>query len=225
MHTIQERFKDLQAPQGKGPLIGLYGGSFDPIHFGHINLAIEMMEQCHLDEVWFIPARLNPHKEKSLPASPEHRLRMCQLTLAAIRGFYVIDDELRRPGVSYTIDTVASIIAAYSHLGAHRPTFKLIVGDDAIESLPRWHRVEDLVHLVPLLVGGRNSLSSHSHLHKLQEGDAVGLAIKSGLVKTRRIDISSTDVRARIGMGKYCGHLVPEKALDYIYANGLYYTV
>lgn len=205
--------------------IGLYGGSFDPIHYGHLNLAVELMEHCKLDEVWFIPAKQNPHKNSEQTISAEHRLRMCELALELIPQFSVHRNELCREGVSYTIDTVLELMATHCKGIEHTPQFYLLLGADAIATFTKWHRVIDLVELIPVLIGDRGDLPNNWESNFAFEDQAIIDAIKSGLVKTRQMEISSTDIRERIAGKKYCGHLVPEKALDYIYANGLYYAV
>ena len=208
-----------EARETKGNKVGLFGGSFDPIHFGHLNLAMELKEKHHLDEVWFCPAHINPHKlDANTPALALHRLKMVELAVAGIPGFRVIDNEISREGPSYTIDTLHALIADEAKTGNGR-TFALLLGADAIPGFFRWHCPLEIVRLVPLFIGSRAGTLNISQL----EGDPEILAaIQKGMTETRLFDVSATAVRYRLSKGLYCGHLVPKEVLDYIYTNHLY---
>ena len=198
--------------------IGLFGGTFDPIHFGHLNLAFELLEKRELDEVWFIPAQVNPLKVSAPPHAMEHRLAMVQLAIQAIPQFHLKDLEKERPPPSYTIDTLKAFIAEE----AHQPTphqFYLLLGEDAIPSFFYWHLPEEIVKLVPLLIGYRAKIESYE-LNKFSY--SIRKAIEEGLTQTRLMDISGTDVRKRLMQRLYCGHLVPASVLDYIREHQLY---
>lgn len=194
--------------------IGLYGGSFDPVHFGHISFAIEMLEKHALDEVWFILAKKNPLKS-DFPANASHRLKMLEIALEPLSYFVVKDDELKRASPSYTIDTVESIVADHSSGNQ----FFFLIGKDALCGFNRWHRVKELISLVPILIGER---SCDALLEKDAYDPEIHEALSKGTTKIRLLDINSTEIRQRISNCLYCGHLVPEKVLDYIYNNGLY---
>jgi nicotinate-nucleotide adenylyltransferase len=186
--------------------VGILGGSFDPVHFGHINLALCLKESCMLDEVLFIPAGVSPFKESAPPVvSSEHRLKMLKLALAPIKEFRVIDWELNRQGPSYTIDTVRTL-AEDSSLELH-----LLIGDDHRDSFHLWKDADELVRLAPLLIGTRGSSSEGKHQQLL--GKKVLIPI---------LDISSTLIRSRLSQKKYCGHLMPASVLDYIGHHHLY---
>jgi nicotinate-nucleotide adenylyltransferase len=198
--------------------IGLFGGTFDPIHFGHLNLAFEIMEKKELDQVWFIPAQINPLKVQAPPTSMEHRLHMVQLAIQEIPQFYLKDLEKARPPPSYTIDTLRAFIAEE----AYQPTtnqFYLLLGEDAVPGFINWHLPEAIVELVPLLIGSRTGIWQY-------ELDNFSLpvraAIQEGLVPTRLMDISGTGIRRRLHQKLYCGHLVPASVLHYIQKNQLY---
>lgn len=216
-----------QEKHARSSSIGIYGGTFDPIHFGHLNLAIELMEKNHLDEVWFLPARRNPHKGERVLAASEHSLRMVEIAISPIPQFSVLKHELLRPDPSYTIDTIEELLAAQRESLQPPVQFHLLLGADALERFPFWHRVLDLVRLVPLLIGERVGSDGGALFPKNLEDSSEGLeiiqAIQRGRQTTRCFDISSTEIRSRIAQGRYCGHLVPEKVLDYIHAHGLYY--
>jgi len=200
--------------------IGLLGGTFDPIHYGHITLAIELMEAHSLDEVWLCPAHQNPHKKDAVITPADHRFKMVQLAVEPIPGFHAIDIEVRRKGPSYTIDTLEVLINEEKKLpSSPRRRFSLMLGDDAVVALPQWHRFQDIVALVPLLVGQRKGLCDTSFLRGYPE---VYKAVLDGLTPTSFMEISATDLRERIRHGRYCGHLVPGKVLDYITEHRIY---
>jgi len=197
--------------------IGLYGGSFDPIHFGHINLAIEMIEQAGLDEVWFCPANVNPHKADLLPISAEDRLAMLLLGLEGIPQCSILHAELLRPSPSYTIDTIRELLASEKE-NPQDLQFYLLLGEDAALGFPRWREAAQIIQLVPLLIAARSSRPKES-----QTSDLVfGKAFDKGRVVTRRMDVSSSEIRQRLTLGKCCHHLLPQKVLDYIRARRLY---
>lgn len=179
--------------------VGIFGGTFDPVHFGHLNLAVSLMETCSLDEVLFFPAGLSPFKESARPtASAEHRLAMLALAVAPVKKFRLIDWEIKANGPSYTIDTVRRLSEDPS-LELH-----LLIGEDHLATLSRWKEADELIRLAPPLVAAR-------------EGKGGGKTVKIPL-----FEISSTDVRQRLTQKKYCGHLVPASVLDYIQKHQLY---
>ncbi len=186
--------------------VGFFGGSFDPIHFGHINLALAMLETHGLKEILFCPAFCSPFKLESPPlASPQDRLAMLKAALKEIPQFKVLSIEIDRGGPSYTIDTLTELQKKGNQL-------RLILSGEAAAHFDRWKEAEALIRLAPPLVGTRRGGSSENLPEKF----------KKGLTPTRVLEISSTEIRERIKQKLYCGHLVPAKALDYIHANQLY---
>lgn len=128
--------------------VGFFGGSFDPIHFGHIFLAIELMEAHKLDEILFCPAFCSPFKTAAPPsASPDHRLAMLQLALD-LPQFKVTPVELKKQGPSYTIDTIRA-------LQTEEVRFRLLLSEEAAAHLNQWKETEELVRLAPPLIGQR----------------------------------------------------------------------
>ena len=201
------------------PQIGLFGGTFNPIHFGHINLALELKEKKKLDEVWFIPSHLSPFKVHEPLASPYHRLKMIELAIEAIPYFKICSDELNRPPPSYTIDTVKALIHAHPQCA-----FSLLCSQDTLIRFPEWKEPLELIRLVPLLIGSRNYAELTKHVPTLEMSDEVSSAIRQGVVVTRQFEISSTAIRDRLKKNLYCNHLLPTKVLDYIYAHQLYFN-
>lgn len=198
--------------------IGLLGGTFDPIHFGHLNLAFELMEKKALNQVWLIPAQINPFKVQVPPISIKHRLQMVQLAIQEIPHFYLKDLEKERPPPSYTIDTLRSFIAEE----AYSPTpnqFYLLLGEDSVPGFFQWHLPEEIVKLVPLLIGSRTGIWQYELTNFSLP---VRESIQEGLTPTRLMDISGTDIRHRLSQKLYCGHLIPAPVLHYIQKNQLY---
>jgi nicotinate-nucleotide adenylyltransferase len=199
--------------------IGFLGGSFDPIHFGHIHLAIQMLEIHKLDQVLFCPAYRSPFKKNGSPkASEQHRLKMAELAVKDIKNFIICDEELKREGVSYTIDTIRHLQKNVEDKNANKK-FYLILGEDALSGLASWKDVEELFQLASPLIGSR--LASTSLMPPLPP--FLEQKCKEGMTKMPLLEISSTEIRERLKKRLYCGHLVPAKVLDYIYENGLYY--
>ncbi len=188
---------------------GLFGGTFDPIHFGHLNLAIELKEKANLSEVWMVPANVSPFRAQELLVAAEKRLKMVELAVQEIPGFRVLDLEVKRSGPSYTIDTIKEILATGEDIA-------LILGEDALAGFDRWKEHEEIARLVPLLVGSRQSSQRATY------STEVEAAIKKGTIHTSLMEISATVLRQRLKKKLYCGHLIPPKVLDYIYENQLY---
>jgi nicotinate-nucleotide adenylyltransferase len=191
--------------------IGFFGGTFDPIHFGHISLAISLMEAHQLDQVWFCPAQISPFKQENHPLSPQQRVEMVRLAIDGIPQFCLIEDEIQRQGPSYTIDTIMQLIATYPD-----KQFFLMLGDDMAAGFANWHQAEELARLVPLLVGQRGESRA------IEGSAAIRSAIERGRTPTPLMAISATEVRQRLKKKLYCGHLVPAKVLDFIHQNRLY---
>lgn len=197
-------------------MTGIYGGTFDPIHFGHLNLAMELYETHQLAEVWFCPVQISPHKLETHPTPAHHRAEMLKLALEGIPNFHLTEIELKRQGPSYTLETLKTLMAQEKN-SSHPRQFCLMMGDDALPGFFTWHQPEEIVKLVPILIGRR----------RLEFPEFIGdptlcVALKKGVTPTKIMDICSTDIRKRLKAGQYCGHLLPAKVVDYIYANQLY---
>lgn len=198
--------------------VGVYGGTFDPIHFGHLNAAIEVMEYHQLDEVWFCPAQVNPHKQNVESSSSSHRLKMLELALAELPQFGIIPNELQREGVSYTIDTLRELVEEEKK-ESHPSKFFLILGEDSIANFFHWKDPKEIIKIAPPLIARR--LGNEKPL-ELKGDPEICQALSRGLTPTHIMDISATQIRERIRKGLYIGHLVPAKVVDYIYQNQLY---
>ena len=190
--------------------IGLFGGTFDPIHFGHIHLALSLQEQKGLNEVWFSPNQYSPLKEKeACRASSLHRLHMVKLGLEELKdSFRVLEYEALQQGPSYTIDLLRFV---RKHLCQPGDLVYLLLGEDAALTFAKWHKAEEIVQLATLLVGTRTCQGQASH--GMFPWESVSIP---------SLQISSSDIRKRLKLQQYCGHLVPKSVLDYINTNKLY---
>lgn len=202
---------------GKKRKIGVFGGGFDPIHFGHIYLAIQMQEIHNLDEILFIPAYCSPHKLSKPPmASGKHRLKMTALAIQGIPGFSVCDYEIKKASPSYTIDTLHMLKKSRKW---GKCQLHLILAEDVLPAFSRWKEPEEILQLAPPLIGGRPGFNT-------QKGKKISKkflqVFEKGFTNTKIMEISSTDVRERLKKGEYCGHLVNDKVLDYIFKYKLY---
>jgi nicotinate-nucleotide adenylyltransferase len=190
--------------------IGLYGGTFDPIHLGHLRAAETAREASRLDLVAFLPAAVPPHREA--PVSPaEDRLAMARLATAAHPRFEAWDAELRRPGPSYTVETVSTLVSA-------RPSdsFVLVVGADTWPEMASWREPERLLSLVEVAVVDRPGHSG-GELRPPFPG-ARGVRRAEG----PSLPISATAIRERVARGLSVRFLVPDAVADYIEARRLY---
>lgn len=199
--------------------VGLFGGTFDPIHFGHINLALAILEAHQLDRVIFCPVAVSPFKDGTPPkASKEHRKEMLQLAIKPIAMFSLLNVELNRKGVSYTIDTIKDVLSD-AEVQKKEVDLFLMLGEDALHHFHRWKNVEEIVLLAPPLTGSRvtESLSSFDML-----SPGVQDALRKGTTRIPVMEISSTTIRNRLAKRLYCGHFVPATVLEYVYNNKLY---
>lgn len=193
--------------------IGLCGGSFDPVHFGHLRTALEVGGLLQLDSVRFVPSRLPPHREAPL-ASGNLRVQMLEAAIAGVDNFSVDQRELRREGASYTIDTLLSL-----HEEMPDRSFVLILGMDAFLGLPGWHRAEELFDYTHFVVAHRPGwepprTGALGDWLDARQVDAPGeLSAGAGRIyvcPVTLLDISSTDIRAGVAGGGDPRYLVPE---------------
>lgn len=184
-----------------GMRTALFGGSFDPIHHGHLILAREALEQVGLDRVVFIPAAISPFKLETAPVEPEIRLEMVRAAIAGEPGFECDDSEIHRTGPSYTVDTVEA-------WRARAPGDELFyfIGQDNVEDLPKWRRYGELRSMVQFVVFERNHSAPPHPYPRIQ----------------RRLDFSATEVRKRVAERQSIRYLVPEAVRAIIEARHLY---
>ncbi|MBI2191000.1 MAG: nicotinate-nucleotide adenylyltransferase [Planctomycetes bacterium] len=198
--------------------IGLLGGSFNPVHLGHLILAEQVRDALGLDRVLFIPVRHPPHKSGEALAPAEHRSAMVQVAVRLNPRFEMSDLELRREGTSYTIDTVRDIRRKMPN-----DTLFFIVGSDSVPELPAWKDMDQLVRLCRFAVGARPGASSSAFeaLRGRLPDDTIS-SLRANFVPIPLIEISASEIRARVRTGRSIRHLVPEGVHDYIRTHGLY---
>lgn len=206
--------------------IGLFGGTFDPIHFGHLRTAFELLQALKLAQVRFLPTGDPPHREAPLAAAPL-RLEMVRAAVVGQSGFSVDDREIRREGVSYTVDTLTEL----RQENAQR-SLCLLLGMDAFLGMPTWHRWREIFELCHVVVAHRpgwkapttgplgevmvdRGTGSVRELH----GSAAGRIYVHGVTQ---LEIASTDLRALIMSGRDLRYLVPDAVRDLIQRSGCY---
>jgi nicotinate-nucleotide adenylyltransferase len=189
---------------------GLMGGTFDPVHYGHLLAAEAAREAAQLNEVWFIPTYMPPHKGHP-QADAEARLAMLEAALAGIPEFRAVDIELQRQGISYTIDTVKALMEQYPDR-----SFYWIAGSDMVKNLPRWREPEELARRVTFIGLERPE-------EPLSEED-IPAFIRSRLIRAAMpmIGLSSTDIRRRCKEGRSIRFMTPDSVVEWIQRNGLY---
>lgn len=214
-----------------GP-IGIFGGTFDPIHHGHLRLAEEIAEKAKLGEVRFVPSGTPPHRTKP-GADAQHRVAMAKLAIAANPRFVVDDRETKRAGPGFTFDTLTEL---RQELGPSR-AIALLMGADAFLELATWHRWRALLDLAHVVVAYRPGFAidtwqarmpeplAHEYAARhMQQPLAVHLAPAGGIapVSMTGLDISATFVRTALKAGSSVRYLLPDAVLDYIRSHDLY---
>jgi len=198
--------------------IGIIGGSFDPLHIGHLVIAQDAAEHLGLSKVVFIPAAIPPHKQHVRRADVEHRLNMLKLALESDTRFSVSDIEIRRGGLSYSVDTIKALGAIHNDADLF-----LIVGSDTLVELHTWHRVEELLkmcNVATILRPGIDSLDAIDQ--KIQMSGKHKAKLMGHIIAAHRVGISSTEIRLRVAEGRGIRYLVPPEVETYIYEHGLY---
>lgn len=200
--------------------LGILGGSFDPVHYGHLILAEQCREACRLDRVWFVPAAQPPHKQKQRLATPQQRLEMLQLAIAGHDAFEISRYEVDRGGVNYTFETLAAI-------QAQQPEAELffLMGGDSLADLPQWREPARICEQAVLVVAQRTG-SPPPAWSQLQ-----GFASPARLerfaeykVEMPQVEISSSDIRGRVAAGRSIRYLTPRSVEMYIRTQNLYST-
>jgi len=199
--------------------IGLFGGSFNPIHNGHLIAARSVAELLSLSRLVLIPSANPPHKSGNYLAGTDHRMAMARLAVADEPRFEVSDLEVRRTGPSYTILTVE----AYRQSLGPEVTIHWIIGADTLPELHTWYHVSELVELCRIVTAARpgfespdlSSLTASLSPARIQQ-------LRDRILPTPGIDISATDIRHRVRQGRSIRYLVPDAVRDYMAKHGLY---
>lgn len=196
--------------------IGVFGGTFDPIHNGHLHVAEQCRELLKMHRVLFVPARLPPHKRTRPLTAPYHRMAMLRLAIASNPGFEASSIELDRPGPSYSVDTLRQ-------LRQHQPNgteMYFIMGADSLNELPTWHDPAGLLAVCKLVVVNRPGAPAvdSTRLASLYPGAEKRVTT----IEVPGLSIASSDLRERLRVVKTVRYQVPDQVIDYIEANELY---
>ena len=199
--------------------IGLYGGSFDPIHFGHLISARSLAERLALDRVVLVPSPRPPHKLASEMTDARHRLAMARLAIEGDPLFEVSDVELHRAGPSYTFDTVTQFRRDHGEVDE----LCWFIGADSLPELPTWYRIGELVQVVRIVTAARPGWTRpNPTILAAAVGEEAAARLLQDCIETPRIDISATEIRARVRSHRSIQYLLAEKVRSYIASNYLY---
>ncbi len=197
--------------------VGVLGGTFDPVHIGHLLLAEQARSQIPLDKVLFVPAGQPWRKGSRFVSAAGHRVAMVELALRGVAEFEVALVEVERPGPSYTVDTVVDVQAAWP--GAE---LFLVLGVDALLDLPVWREPERIVALAKLAVAGRPGFAVPSGGEL--EGQVAGIGDRIVWLDMPPVGVSASDIRRRVRAGQSIRFLVPPAVEEYIWRHRLYLT-
>jgi nicotinate-nucleotide adenylyltransferase len=200
--------------------LGIFGGSFDPVHLGHLKLADCCRTQAELDQIWFVPAAQQPLKPQGPQASDAQRLEMLQLACQEEAALVISEIEIRRGGVSYSVDTLRTI-----HRLHPKAELFFLMGADALVDLPSWHKPAEFCRLAtPLVVSREGSAAPNlKALEELLAPERIA-QMRANQVAMPPVPISSSQIRELILAGGEWRHLVPPQVADYIDQQGLYQT-
>lgn len=194
---------------------GIFGGSFNPIHYGHLMICEYIKEEMGLDKVIFIPTGNPPHKELELSA--KDRYEMVRLAISPNPDFEISDIETTRVKKSYTVDTIRELKKIYKEEKLY-----FLIGLDSLFQLKTWMKIGDLSKEIEFVVALRPGYLDKEEINKEIDFLRENFGTKINLIKTPLYEISSTDLRDRIHEGKSLRYLIPKKVLDYIEESGFY---
>ena len=197
--------------------IGIFGGTFDPIHIGHLILADRSREQFALDSILIVPAAMPPHKPGKVISPSEARFEMVNAAVQGSNGLAACDIEIHRSGTSYTVDTMRELHQRYPDT-----EFYLLIGGDNLKDFGKWREPVEIARLAKLCVAGRpgqlldyNALAPPLSQEQVQE-------IQKGTIHMPLLDISSREIRSRVKAGLSINYIVPQAVQDVIRRKGLY---
>lgn len=187
--------------------VGIFGGTFDPIHFGHLITAQILLEKRKLDKIIFVPAYIAPHKIKYDYSNPNHRYNMTNLAISTDPNFEISDFEINRDSISYTYNTLLEFSKIYDEM-------ELIIGFDNLVTFDAWHKPDEVLELADLVVMKRTYDKEIKSTHKYFENAIY--------VETPTIEISGTEIRDRLSKKLPVDYYIPVTVLNYIKENNLY---
>ena len=198
--------------------IAILGGTFNPIHNGHLKLAENVRRQFALDEFWFLPSPNPPHKQGRVVTDYSHRFAMTRIAAARYQGFVCSDFESKRTGKSYTSDTLTELTELYPDT-----EFFFVMGADSFYEFHTWHEPEVISKLASLIVAGRDYEKDHLSLSQQAEYLKEKYGTRALFVRAGEVDISSEQLRTWLAAGKKSvGRYLPPEVLEYIRAHHLY---
>ncbi len=187
--------------------VGIIGGTFDPVHFGHLITAQSVKEIRNLEKIIFIPCNISPHKKENHAENSRHRYEMIRSALQEVKGFEVSDFEINKGGISYTVDTLKKFRKEFSEI-------ELIIGFDNLLKFDSWKDPDEVLKLAKLVVMKRKIDRVPKEKNKYYD--------KAIIVNTPLIEINATEIRQRVKDGLPIDFLVPETVKEYIYNFKLY---
>lgn len=198
-------------------IVSVFGGSFDPVHLGHENAVRSLLEAIpEIDRMIIMPARVNPFKTGKAPgASPEQRLEMCRIAFGETPKCEISDYEISRQEPSYTVHTLEHLHGKYPH-----SRFILALGSDSLESLPKWHRFEDIIRLADIAAVSRSDADSARILGYAENVENAGGRVK--IIRTEPFEISSTEIRKKILKSEDISCYMNKNVVKYIVNEKIY---
>ena len=217
--------------------LAVLGGTFSPLHIGHSMLAETVVKELHYDKVLFVPSFIPPHKQMNGTVLPCQRFEMVDAFCKSVSGggdtvFSADDSELRREGVSYTYDTVLSVIEKYGSMLTGKPA--LVMGQESAEQFYKWHRADEIARLTDLVIARRHPDNNGVDVSRFEnrpvgsytvdfsEGSLKQFSYPHIMLDNPLLPVSSTEIRSRIATGKAFRYLVPEAVFQYIKEHKLY---
>ena len=200
--------------------VGLLGGTFDPVHYGHLVIAEEVRTTLDMAEMIFIPAGQPPHKPGRVITPAEDRLAMLELAIASNPHFTISLIEMDRPGLSYLVDTLRIL---RTEMGKD-VELSFVIGWDSLEELHTWYQPQGILEQLDALVavGRPGYVDGNAYNNKQLETRLPGITQRLRVVQTPQLNISSTDLRRRVAQGKPIKYQVPDTVEGYIFEHGLY---
>jgi nicotinate-nucleotide adenylyltransferase len=196
--------------------LGILGGSFDPVHLGHLVMAETCRERLRLDEVWFVPAGHPPHKTDRELAPAKARADMLEFALAGVSEFLISDIELKKDTTSYTVETLETLVSEDS-----RRELFLLIGADSLHDFPSWKEPQRITQLAQVVAVNRGRQDPPA-LDELEEKLGPDAVDRIQIVNMPGIDLASTDIRHRVRSGHSIRFLVPKAVEAYIHEHKVY---
>jgi nicotinate-nucleotide adenylyltransferase len=187
--------------------VGIFGGTFDPVHTGHLMTSKEVLKKRNLEKIIFVPCHISPHKTDQKPTDDFHRMNMVNLAIENYHYYESSCFEINKGNVSYTYDTLVEMKKKYDNI-------ELIIGFDNMVAFDKWHKPADILRIAKVVVMMRE-IDHIPKKHNIYFDSAI-------MLDTQLVDISSTSIRDRVRNGLSIDNLVPEKVKEYIYKNKLY---